>query len=145
MQPQIQYNKYSNFRHGFVCRFKSKRTKFLWEQTSSAGLQRALPQCEGPKLQPFPDPKPVVKFHRLLSDKDADGHARVFEASINSTAYAVKIVSTTTLLRPSSMLTSSDGAVKVLRLRDTSRRFIGQRERSFTGRLFTSPLRSFLQ
>lgn len=51
-----------------------------------------LPQCEGPKLGPFHNPKPAVIFRRLLSDKDAEGHAHVFEAAIESTAYAVKMV-----------------------------------------------------
>ena len=51
-----------------------------------------LPQCEGPKLRPFDDPKPAVTFRRLLSDKDSEGHAHVFEAAIGSTAYALKMV-----------------------------------------------------
>ena len=33
-----------------------------------------------------------ITFHRLLSDKDSEGHAHVFEAAIESTAYAVKLV-----------------------------------------------------
>ena len=51
-----------------------------------------LPTCEGPKLNPFHDLKAIVKFKRLLSDKDAGGHAHVFEASIGSSSFAVKIV-----------------------------------------------------
>lgn len=51
-----------------------------------------LPHCEDPKLRPFHDSEPSVTFHRLLSDKDADGHAHVFEATIESTLYAVKMV-----------------------------------------------------
>ena len=57
-----------------------------------------LPKCEGPKLDPFPDPNPVITFLRLLSDKDAEGHAHVSEATINSIAYALKLVSITSLL-----------------------------------------------
>ncbi len=51
-----------------------------------------LPQCDGPKLKPFQLPMPIPTFHRLISDKDAGGQAHVFEASIGSTAYAVKVV-----------------------------------------------------
>lgn len=56
-----------------------------------------LPQCEGPKLDPFPQSKSVIKFRRLLSNKDSEGHAHVFEATINSTTYALKLVSLTTV------------------------------------------------
>ena len=52
-----------------------------------------LPTCEGPKLKPFHDQKAIVKFKRLLSDKDAEGHAHVFEATIGSLTFAIKIVS----------------------------------------------------
>lgn len=51
-----------------------------------------LPQCEGPKLHPFHDPTPAVVFHRLLSEKDSEGHAHIFEATIESEIYAVKVV-----------------------------------------------------
>ncbi len=51
-----------------------------------------LPTCEGPKLKPFHDSKAIVKFKRLLSDKDAEGQAHVFEASIGSSTFAIKIV-----------------------------------------------------
>ncbi len=51
-----------------------------------------LPQCEGPKLRPFDDPEPAVTFRRLLSDDDLDAHAYVFEVSIKSTVYALKMV-----------------------------------------------------
>ena len=50
-----------------------------------------LPTCEGPKLKPFKT-KGIVKFKRLLSDKDSDGHAHVFEASTGASSFAVKIV-----------------------------------------------------
>ena len=51
-----------------------------------------LPQCDGPKLKPFKLPMPTPKFHRLISDPDAEGQAHVFEASIGSTVYAIKVV-----------------------------------------------------
>ena len=51
-----------------------------------------LPQCEGPKLRPFAKSTATVKFKRLLSDLYSEGQAHVFEASIGSTAYAVKVV-----------------------------------------------------
>ncbi|KAK3169301.1 hypothetical protein OEA41_008684 [Lepraria neglecta] len=52
---------------------------------------KPLPQCEGPKLRPFDTPKPAVTFRRLLSDKDSEGHTHVFEAAIESAAYALKM------------------------------------------------------
>ena len=51
-----------------------------------------LPQCEGPKLEPFHDLTSSITFRRLLSD-ESDSHAHVFEATIGSTAYALKLVS----------------------------------------------------
>ncbi len=51
-----------------------------------------LPQCEGPKLEPFHDLTSSITFRRLLSDR-SQGHAHVFEATIGSTAYALKLVS----------------------------------------------------
>lgn len=51
-----------------------------------------LPRCEGPKLRPFANSTATLKFKRLLSDLYSDGQAHVFEASIGSTAYAIKIV-----------------------------------------------------
>ena len=54
---------------------------------------KPLPQCDGPKLKPFHDPKATLLFHRLISDKDAEGNcAHVFEVSIGSTKYALKVV-----------------------------------------------------
>ncbi|CAF9911164.1 hypothetical protein IMSHALPRED_009952 [Imshaugia aleurites] len=50
-----------------------------------------LPRCEGPKLDPFPDPKAAIIFRRLLSDKDSEGDAHVVEATIGSTSYAIKL------------------------------------------------------
>ena len=52
---------------------------------------KPLPTCEGPKLKLFHDLKAIVKLKRLLSD-NAEGHAHVFEASIGSKSYAIKIV-----------------------------------------------------
>lgn len=52
---------------------------------------KPLPTCEGPKLKPFHDLKAIVKLKRLLSDNDTDGHAHVFEASIGSSSFAIKI------------------------------------------------------
>ncbi|KAL8820976.1 MAG: hypothetical protein Q9191_007406 [Dirinaria sp. TL-2023a] len=58
---------------------------------------RPLPDCNGPRLQPFEDPKATVDFKRLISDgnltdSSAGGHAHVFEALIQSKTYALKIV-----------------------------------------------------
>ena len=50
-----------------------------------------LPLVEGPKLHPFPKPKAVI-FKRLLSDPESEGHTHVFEATIGSATYAIKIV-----------------------------------------------------
>ena len=50
-----------------------------------------LPTCEGPKLNPFHELRAIVKFKRLLSD-NTGGHAHVFEASIGSSSFAIKIV-----------------------------------------------------
>ena len=56
-------------------------------------FNKALPRCQGPKLHPFPDRKAVVTFLRLLSEVDSKGHAHVFEVSIGSEHYALKVVS----------------------------------------------------
>ncbi len=69
-----------------------------------------LPTCEGPKLDPFHDSKAIVKFKRLLSDKDAEGHAHVFEASIGSSSFAIKIVSA----YPTSVVKAQDIAEALL-------------------------------
>lgn len=57
---------------------------------------RPLPDCKGPRLQPFEDPKATVDLKGLISDgnltdSSAGGHAHVFEASIQSKTYALKI------------------------------------------------------
>lgn len=51
-----------------------------------------LPQCEGPKLHPFARSTATLEFKRLLSDPNSEGQAHVFEASIGSTGYAIKVV-----------------------------------------------------
>ncbi len=51
-----------------------------------------LPLCEGPKLHRFHKPKAAVTFKRLLSDIESEGHAHVFEATIDSATYAIKMV-----------------------------------------------------
>ena len=56
-------------------------------------FNKALPRCQGPKLHPFHDRKAVVTFLRLLSEVDSKGHAHVFEVSIGSEYYALKVVS----------------------------------------------------
>jgi hypothetical protein len=53
-----------------------------------------LPQSEGPKLHPLRGRKGALTFRRLLSDRNSDGHAHVFEASINGRTYAIKMVGT---------------------------------------------------
>lgn len=58
---------------------------------------RSLPECNGPKLQPFENPKTTIEFKDLISEKDltdssAGGHAHVFKVSIQSKTYALKIV-----------------------------------------------------
>ena len=58
-----------------------------------------LPQCEGAKLHPFRHCEAPIRFERLLSDTTLTnsvgngGHAHVFEASIGSDTYALKIIS----------------------------------------------------
>ena len=61
--------------------------------TLLSNFNKALPRCEGPKLNPFHDRKAVVTFLRLLSEVDSKGHANVFEVSIGSEYYALKVVS----------------------------------------------------
>lgn len=52
-----------------------------------------LPPRDGPKLKPFHNPKATALFHRLISDKDAEGNcAHVFEVSIGRTKYALKVI-----------------------------------------------------
>ena len=52
-----------------------------------------LPLCEGPKLHRFRKLKAgLVTINRLLSEVDSEGHAHVFEATIGSATYAIKMV-----------------------------------------------------
>jgi len=58
-----------------------------------------LPKCNGPKLQPFQNPNTTIEFKDLISKSDLTdsfaglgGHAHVFEISIQSKTYALKIV-----------------------------------------------------
>ena len=55
----------------------------------------ALPQCEGPKLQPFKDRKATIRFHRVLGGEESESgaHAHVFEISVGRKHYALKVVS----------------------------------------------------
>jgi hypothetical protein len=58
---------------------------------------KSLPECNGPKLKAFEDPKATVDFRELISESDladssAGGHAHVFEVSIQTKTYALKIV-----------------------------------------------------
>jgi len=57
----------------------------------------ALPRCSGPKLSSFEDPKATIELENLISESDLTdssrgGHAHVFEVSIQSKTYALKIV-----------------------------------------------------
>ena len=56
-----------------------------------------LPKCKGPKLSQFPDCSAAIDILRLISDNDSEvtsegGDAHVFEVSINSKTYALKMV-----------------------------------------------------
>ena len=51
-----------------------------------------IPLCEGPKLHRFHKPKAAVTCKRLRSDIESEGHAHVFEATIGSATYAIKMV-----------------------------------------------------
>lgn len=64
-----------------------------------SSLTQPLPQCKGPKLHPFQKSKADIQFKRLLSNaqgtldsSDQAGHAYVFEISIDSKTYALKMV-----------------------------------------------------
>lgn len=59
----------------------------------TTNFTKPLPQSEGPKLHPFRNRKAPIIFVRLLSDTESEGHAHVFEVSIGSKQYALKIVS----------------------------------------------------
>ncbi len=58
---------------------------------------KSLPECSGPKLQPFEDEEATVDFKQLISESELPetsdgGHAHVFEVSIHAKTYALKIV-----------------------------------------------------
>ena len=59
-------------------------------------LSGYLPQCQGPKLRPFPHSSAPIEFLRLISANNTEttpsgGHSHVFEVSIHSQLYALKI------------------------------------------------------
>ena len=58
----------------------------------SVPVYKSLPECEGPKLNPFHDSKFYLEFIRLLSDNDMEGHSHAFEVLIDSRYYALKVV-----------------------------------------------------
>lgn len=57
-----------------------------------------LPDCEGPKLYPFRNQGVPIEFIRMISDNTPASsigggpHAHIFEVSILSRTYALKIV-----------------------------------------------------
>ena len=56
-----------------------------------------LPTCHGPKLLPFENQSAAIKFIRVLSDQrprdsSSEGRSYVFEVSILSKTYALKVV-----------------------------------------------------
>lgn len=57
-----------------------------------------LPECDGPKLHPFPHKSPAIEFIRMISDNTPPSvpgggpHAHVFKVVILSQTYALKIV-----------------------------------------------------
>ena len=61
----------------------------------ASNYSKPLPDCKGPKLKPFKDRKATIDFRRLLSagESEEGGHAHVFEVSIKSVVYALKVVS----------------------------------------------------
>ena len=66
---------------------------------SVPSYDQPLPLCEGPKLQPFRKGKADITFKRLLRNdqgspdsSDEGGRAHVFEVSIDSKTYALKVV-----------------------------------------------------
>ncbi|KAL8745420.1 MAG: hypothetical protein Q9190_002446 [Brigantiaea leucoxantha] len=58
---------------------------------SKPRYQGPIPRCKGPKLSPFRDRKAAIEFVRLLSDPELEGQAYVFEVSIASKPYALKV------------------------------------------------------
>lgn len=73
------------------------RTPNLVTQPTTRSRTKSLPECNGPKLQPFEQPNDTVDYKHIISDNDltdssAGGHAHVFEVSIQHKTYALKIV-----------------------------------------------------
>ena len=66
----------------------------------SKDFHKMLPQCDGPKLHAFSERSVDIKFVRLLSDNEQDGQSRVFEVSIDSMRYALKVVGVTSCSCP---------------------------------------------
>ena len=69
----------------------------LLPQDMTRNSTKSLPECNGPKLQPFEDPKATIDIKNLISDANptdssSGGHAHVFEALIQGKTYALKIV-----------------------------------------------------
>lgn len=54
--------------------------------------EEPLPECDGPKLRPFPGRHGHIKFIRLISEEIQYSDAHVFEVEIDSKIYALKIV-----------------------------------------------------
>ena len=65
----------------------------MGNMSESSDYAGPLPQCEGPQLHPFDEHKGTVKFLRLISNVNSEGHAHVFEVSIGTKRYALKLVS----------------------------------------------------
>lgn len=91
---------------------------------SVCNYKQPLPECEGPKLHLFRKGRVDIQFKRLLSNvqgslysSDEAGHAYVFEVSIDSKIYALKVVSKHYYMIFSSDLLSRVVLVQVLRRR----------------------------
>ncbi|KAL9073385.1 MAG: hypothetical protein Q9161_003000 [Pseudevernia consocians] len=54
-------------------------------------FNKLLPQSDVPKFHPFPDRKETISLVRALSDFNSKGRAHVFEVSIGSKEYALKM------------------------------------------------------
>ncbi|KAL8715672.1 MAG: hypothetical protein Q9225_006325 [Loekoesia sp. 1 TL-2023] len=61
------------------------------KKRSSLHLNGLQPPCEGSKLHPFSHRASAIRFIRLLSDPEREGHSQVFEVAIASKAYALKV------------------------------------------------------
>lgn len=67
-----------------------RRPRQKIRKLSTPVYKHAIPQIEGPKLAKFLHHRAPIKFRRLLSDSEVDGHAYVFEVQIRSKTYALK-------------------------------------------------------